>query len=160
MSIEWIAKNPKIKTVFIFHRNRLISSSEDREDFQLSVKKTFDQFLATGKQVIYVYSVPELNFEPRLCVGELPLGRRNPVDSCSYLLQRELNRQSSYRDAIDMVLKKYPAIGVYDPAVFLCPEGQCNAVLKNRVMFTDSNHLSESGSYMQGASIKRQFPLN
>lgn len=158
--IEWIAKNSKIKTVFIFHRNRLISSSEDREDFQLSAKKTFDQLLATGKRVIYVYSVPELNFEPRLCVGELPLGRSNPVDRCSYLLQRELNRQSSYRDAIDMVLKKYPAIGVYDPAVFLCPEGQCNAVLKNRVMFTDSNHLSESGSYMQGASIKRQFPLN
>ena len=158
--IEWITKNPKIKTVFIFHRNRLISSSEDSEDFELSAKKTFDQFLASGKQVIYVYSVPELNFEPPLCVGELPLGRKSPVNSCSYPLQRELGRQSGYRDVINKVLKKYPSIGVYDPTVFLCPKGQCNAVIKNRVMFTDSNHLSESGSYIQGVSIKSQFPLN
>jgi len=116
--------------------------------------------LTSNKKVIYVYSVPELNFEPRLCVGSLPLGRKNPVDSCSYPLVRELARQSSFRASISEVLVQYPNVETFDPANILCKEGLCNAVIDDRVMYTDTNHLSESGSYVQGREIKKQFPLN
>jgi hypothetical protein len=157
--IDWIANNTEVKTVFIFHRNRLLSSPSDQAEFESSAKKTFDKLLQFNKHVIYVYALPELNFEPRLCVGELPLGRKNPVNTCSYPLNRELERQLKYRSSMTSVLKKYPAVEVYDPATFLCPGGVCNALIENKVMFTDSNHLSESGSAMQAASIKKQITL-
>jgi len=158
--ISWIASNPSVKTVFIFHRNREISSDAKRESFELAANKTFDTLLRAKKQVVYAYALPELNFEPRLCVGELPLGRKNPLNSCAYPIDRELDKQSGYRSSIIESLKKYPGVITYDPANFLCPNGICNAVMNGKVLFTDSNHLSESGSYMQGAAIQRQYPLN
>jgi len=124
------------------------------------IKRTFDLLLTANKKVIYIYPVPELNFEPRLCVGALPLGRKNPVDSCSYPLARELGRQSSFRKNISGVLSQYSSVEAFDPADILCKEGICYAVIDGRVMYTDTNHLSESGSYMQGFEIKKQFPLN
>jgi len=158
--IDWIASNPSVKTVFFVHRSRELASEDLRQGFEISARKTFDKLLGANKRVIYVYAVPELNFEPRLCVGELPLGRRNLIDSCVYSLDRELEKQSAYRSTIKKVLNDYPGVKTYDPANFLCPNGVCNAVIQNKVMFIDSNHLSESGSVMQGAAIKKEFPLD
>jgi peptidoglycan/LPS O-acetylase OafA/YrhL len=158
--LAWLSKNPNIKTVFIVHRNSTLISDTERSAYKAAIKQTFDLLLTSNKKVIYVYSVPELNFEPRLCVGNLPLGRKNPVDSCSYPLARELARQSSFRASILEVLGQYPSVETFDPANILCKEGVCHAVIDDRVMYTDTNHLSESGSYMQGIEIKKQFPLN
>lgn len=157
--LVWISKNPDIKTVFIIHRNRMLTSDDELSQLATSAKKTFDLLLSSGKSVIYVHPVPELNFEPRLCVGELPLGRKNPVDSCSYPLARELNRYSSYKKIMSEVLSRYPGIATFDPSDVLCKDGVCNAVIDDHVMYTDSNHLSESGSYIQGSKLERQFPL-
>ena len=157
--LAWIANNSDVKTVFIIHRNRILSSDDQRSQLMTSTKKTFDLLLDSGKRVIYVHSVPELDFEPRLCVGELPLGRKNPVDSCSYPLVRELDRYSNYRKTIKEVLSQYPSISTFDPSDVLCKDGVCKAVIEDRAMYTDSNHLSESGSSLQGAAIKKQFPL-
>ena len=88
------------------------------------------------------------------------MGRRNPVDSCSYPLVRELERQSSFRRAIVQALDQYPSVQTYDPANIFCKDDVCQAVIDHRVMYTDTNHLSESGSYIQGAGIKKQFPLH
>lgn len=158
--LAWLSKNPDVKTVFIVHRNRILTSDAERSTYAVAIQQTFDLLLAGNKKVIYVYPVPELNFEPRLCVGELPLGRKNPVGSCSYPLPRELERQSSLRKGIAEVLKKYPSVETFDPTKVLCRDGVCSAVIDHRVMYTDTNHLSESGSYIQGDEIKKQFPLN
>ncbi len=158
--LRWIAQNSNIKTVFIVHRNRILTSVDEQAQLASSAKKTFDLLLGSGKKVVYFYGVPELNFEPRLCVGQLPLGRKNPVDSCSYPLARELARQSSFRKTILEVLGQYPGVETFDPANILCKESVCHAVIDHRVMYTDTNHLSESGSYVQGIEIKKQFPLN
>jgi hypothetical protein len=158
--LRWIAQNSNIKTVFIVHRNRILTSVDEQTQLASSAKKTFDLLLGSGKKVVYFYGVPELNFEPRLCVGQLPLGRKNPVDSCSYPLARELARQSSFRKTILEVLGQYPGVETFDPANILCKESVCHAVIDHRVMYTDTNHLSESGSYVQGIEIKKQFPLN
>lgn len=156
----WISKNENIKIVFIVHRNPILTPDAERSAYAAGIKETFDLLLANKKKIIYVYSVPELNFEPRLCVGELPMGRKNPVDSCSYPLERELARQSSLKKSISVVLKQYPSIETFDPTKVLCTDGVCNAVIDHHVMYTDTNHLSESGSYVQGAEIKKQLPLN
>jgi hypothetical protein len=158
--IDWIVNNPSVKTVFIFHRDRDISTDAVRESFELSVNETFNKLQQAKKRVIYSYALPELNFEPRLCVGELPLGRKNPLNSCAYSLDRELDKQSGYRSTMGRILKHHPEVSAYDPADFLCPNRICNALMDGKIMFTDSNHLSESGSNIQGAAIQKQYPLN
>ena len=158
--LAWIAKNPEIKTVFIVHRNRTLSGEGERSQLITSMRKTFDLLLGSDKKVIFFHAVPELNFDPRLCIGELPLGRKNPVDSCIYPLARELNRYSSYSNSVIGVLNQYPSVSTFNPSDVLCKEGICRAVIEDRVMYTDTNHLSESGSVLQGAAIKKQFPLH
>ena len=157
--LQWISENQNIKTVFIIHRSINLSSDTEIAKFELAAQKTFELLLSKNKNIIYEYSVPELGFEPRLCVGELPLGRSNPVDSCFYPMEKELKKQENYRRAIAKVLQKFPAIQVYDPYSFLCPNGICSAVLDDRSMYTDTNHLSESGSLKQGEILKRKFPF-
>jgi peptidoglycan/LPS O-acetylase OafA/YrhL len=158
--LNWLSKNSDIKTVFIVHRYPGSLSDAGRFAYVNAMKQTFDLLLAGNKRVIYLYPVPELNFEPRLCVGELPLGRKNPVDSCSYPLKNEMDRQDSYRKMISEVFAGYQDIKTFDPASALCKNGMCSAVINDRVMYIDTNHLSESGSYMQGVEIKKQFPFN
>jgi hypothetical protein len=157
--LKWIAENPEIKTVFLIHRSHNLASDNEKSQLASSAKKTFDLLLGSGKQVIYVHAVPELSFEPRLCVGELPLGRKNPVDSCAYPLARELDRNLSYKNIMTQVLSRYPNVATFDPADVLCKDGICKAVIDNRVMYTDTNHLSESGSDIQGAQLKKRFSL-
>lgn len=158
--LNWLSKNPEIKTVFIVHRYPGPMSGASRDTYVAAIKQTFDLLLAGKKRVIYFYPVPELNFDPRLCVGELPLGRKNPVASCSYPLASEMTRQASFRTMMSEVLAGYPDIKTFDPANTLCKDGTCNAVIDHRVMYTDTNHLSESGSYLQGAGVKKHLPLN
>jgi len=156
--LNWISENPAIKTVFITHRSINLRSDGETAKFESAVQKTFELLLSKNKNIIYTYSVPELGFEPRLCVGELPFGRRNPVESCSYPMEKELGRQASYRSAIAKVLQKYPTVRVYDPYSFLCPQGICTAVIDGRSMYTDTNHLSESGSLRLGSNLEKKFP--
>jgi peptidoglycan/LPS O-acetylase OafA/YrhL len=158
--IAWITNDPTVKTIFIAHRSPIISSDTDQKKLEESVIKTFDKLLKANKRVIYINSVPELNFEPRLCVGDLPFGRKNPVGSCSFPLDRELARQARYRESMNSIFKKYPTVSIYEPAIFLCRNEICNAVIDDRVMYTDTNHLSESGSIAQGVEIKKKYPLN
>ncbi|QWD62287.1 acyltransferase family protein [Polynucleobacter sp. MWH-UH25E] len=158
--IQWIADNPTIKTVFIFHRYPQGLNTSNTKDFELSIQKTFNRFLSAKKQVIYAYSVPELGHDPRLCVGELPLGRNKPSNTCSVSLVDESERQRIYRSSIKNIQSENPDIKFFDPSTFMCPNGLCGAVIDGKVMFTDTNHLSESGSNIQGLAIKKQFPLN
>lgn len=158
--LNWIANNPYVKTVFIFHRFTNLASDDENTRFELAAQKTFDLLLSNNKNVVYAYSVPELGFEPRLCVGELPFGRSNPVTTCSYQADMEISRQKKYRNAIGKVLRKYPTIRVYDPYAFLCSDGICSAVIDSRSMYTDTNHLSETGSIKQGEYLKRNFPVS
>ena len=81
------------------------------------------------------------------------------MDSCSYPLERELDRYSSYRKTVKEVLSQYPSISTFDPSDVLCKDGVCKAVIKDHAMYIDSNHLSESGSNLQGAAMKKQLTL-
>ena len=153
--INWIVNSPEIKYVFISHRNGIENdaSTRDISNFELSMRKTFD--LMEGKQIIYLMSVPEPRINPRLCIGKLPLGRKISADDCNFQLKRELSLQKIYRSTANSVLMSYPNIKVYDPSEFLCPKGICRTSQDGKAMWMDSNHISESASYLQGSAIKK-----
>ena len=153
--LDWIAKTPRIKVVFVAHRNAISnqSSIEDVTSYSALIDKTFQSLSRSGKQIIYIMSVPEVHLNPRLCTGKLPLGRVIDKESCDFPLSRELKLQQTYRAALNIILKKYPAIKVYDPSDFLCKDGSCQTIRNGKTMWMDDNHISESASYMQGAAL-------
>ena len=156
---KWIVGNKNIKTVIIIHRNYLSnqSSSEDLNDYTNTLSETLNQLIGEGKSVIYFMAVPELRFNPRMCIGTLPLGRSIALDKCNYLLNREQELQKTYKLMLDKVLEKYPTVKVFDPSSILCRNGKCGAVKDGLVMYTDDNHISESASYLQGEALLNFF---
>jgi hypothetical protein len=154
--LDYIANNIAIKNVIFSHRYAYLGDNSSQESFdklEKSMAQTFDLMLQANKKITYLMPVPELRVNPRLCVGELPLGRQRPVDGCTYILKSELLKQSKVRESILRVLKSRPTINIYEPSDFICPEGKCSATINGQVVFMDANHLSESGSMLQAVNI-------
>ncbi|HEY8099158.1 MAG TPA: acyltransferase family protein [Burkholderiaceae bacterium] len=153
--LDWIIKTPKVKYVFIVHRNAISNQSptDDVISYSALIDKTLDALSRSGKEITYLMSNPEVHLNPRLCTGKLPLGRVIDKESCTFPLSRELKLQQTYRTALSTILGKYPAVKVYDPANLLCQQGTCQVIQNGRTMWMDDNHISESASYLQGTAI-------
>jgi hypothetical protein len=150
-NIDWISKHNSIKTVIFVHRARDLLNPNDSTFFESSARDTFDLLIKNGKKIVYFYPVPELQIDPRLCVGRLPRARVNMMEKCTFDLKQARERQSEYKQIIDKVLDDYPMISRFDPSSFLCDKpGVCNVVINGKSMFMDTNHLSASGSMEQG----------
>jgi peptidoglycan/LPS O-acetylase OafA/YrhL len=150
-NIDWISKQNSIKTIIFVHRARDLVNPNDNIFFEKSARDTFDLLIKNGKNILYFYPVPELQIDPRLCVGSLPRARANMTEKCTFDLKQARESQNEYKLLIDKVLASYPTIKRFDPSTFLCDEsGMCNAVVNGRSMFMDANHLSASGSMEQG----------
>lgn len=161
--LKYIANKESIKKVIFSHRYAYLSdqsTKETFEKFEISMAQTFDMLLRANKQIIFLMPVPELRFDPRLCVGELPLGRSRPKNDCSYSLESELDRQFMVRQSILNILKHRPEIVVYEPSNFICPEGNCSLLIDGKIVFMDDNHLSESGSILQAVDLMNKISLS
>jgi peptidoglycan/LPS O-acetylase OafA/YrhL len=150
-NINWISKSASVKTIIFVHRARNLENPKDHAFFEKSARDTFDLLIKNGKNIVYFYPVPELQIDPRLCIGSLPMARANITDKCTFDLKQARESQSQYKLLMDKVLEDYPMIKRFDPSSFLCDEsGICHAVVNGKPMFMDANHLSASGSIEQG----------
>ncbi len=163
--------NPQIKTIIIASRgplyiegtgfgpaesdnlNRYIkwkdSLDEGRyaEVFEQSMRATLQRFLLEDKQIIFVLDVPELGFGPELCVDTAPL-RLSRVSGkpCAVPRAEYDKRNKKYREIVFSVLKDFPSVKVFDPAVLLCDTQYCWAMKEGKMLYRDDDHLSVEGS--------------
>jgi len=153
--IAWLNDQKNIGTIFISFRNPIANSASSVEVaiFKKMIRDTFQEFEKNHKKIVYLLSVPEARVNPRLCVGDLPFGRAINKDKCKFPLQRELDKQTVYRNAMFDVLKSYPNITVFDPAAVLCQDRQCSINSGETIIWMDDNHITESASYIQGQKI-------
>jgi peptidoglycan/LPS O-acetylase OafA/YrhL len=153
--IKWINAQPNIKTVIVSFRNPIANSASVVEvaNFEKMMRDTFDDLQKNHQQIIYLLSVPEARLNPRLCVGEFPMGRVINQEQCQFPLQRETDKQALYRKTVFAVLKNFQNITVFDPATVLCPDNICSINAKETIIWMDENHISESASHLQAEKI-------
>jgi hypothetical protein len=125
----------------------------DVANFEKMMRDTFDHLQKNNKKIVYLLSVPEARINPRLCVGEFPMGRMINQEQCKFPLQRETDRQEVYRNTVFEVLKSFPNVAVFDPSTTLCPDNMCSINSRETIIWMDENHISESASHMQGEKI-------
>lgn len=159
--VAWLITNPSVKHVFIVHRLVIQpdSSQRDKTDYQQRMEFALERLMQAGRQVVYVLPVPELRFNPRLCISRLPLGRQVDAGKCDFPLERELTLQGADRALVTHWRKRFPSLEVFDPADTLCPEGHCKAVRDGSALWMDDNHVTETGSYVLGEAMRRQVRL-
>jgi peptidoglycan/LPS O-acetylase OafA/YrhL len=159
--VEWLTTNPAVHHVLIVHRLVVQSSStpSDLTDYQRRMESTLERLIQAGRQVVYVLPVPELRFNPRLCVSKLPLGRQVGPGQCDFALARETSLQGAERVLVAHWREKFPSLEVFDPADTLCPGQRCRAVMDGNAVWMDDNHVTETGSYLLGEAMRRAIRL-
>ncbi|MET0334439.1 MAG: SGNH hydrolase domain-containing protein, partial [Rhizobacter sp.] len=157
--LQWIAGSADLKTVFISHRNNLgnVTPPADQAMYEASLRKTLQLLTERRKKVVYLLAVAEARTNPRLCVGSTPMGRTIDRSQCSFPASRELKAHEVYRALVARVMKDFPMVEVVDPIPWQCPGGQCTVSTETQVLWSDDNHLSESGSHVQGRALAAHF---
>ncbi len=150
-----IAADSRVRAVALVFRGRYLnekSSPHERQDFERRLDVTLALLESSGKQVYFFLPVVEPGFDPRLCMGALPLGRKPPY-SCVIDKTSDDAKSEVVRTSAAHVLARWPQVSVVDPNTVLCHEGRCSILQDGHSMFKDDNHLSYSGSLKLVKSI-------
>ena len=147
---------PGIKTMIISTASKL--SNADAEGLKLvaALRETLRQSLADGRQVILVYDVPMLDFEPRACIGRA--GVPNSKTSTGCAMDRKVfdRAVAQHNIALQALLKEFPQVQLFDTAAPLCDANRCNAMIGNMMMYRDTHHLSYRGDLYMGELFAKQ----
>ena len=148
-----IAADSQVLAVALVFRGRYLtaqSSLQERQDFENKLDATLALLQSAGKQVYYFLPVVEPGFDPRLCMGALPLGRKPPY-SCVIDKAADDAKSETVRTSAARVLVRWPFVRVVDLNIVLCQAGSCPVTRSGRSVFKDDNHLSYYGSVLVGA---------
>lgn len=150
-----IAGDTQVRAVALVFRGRYLteqSSPQERQDFERKLDATLSLLQSAGKQVYYFLPVVEPGFDPRLCMGALPLGRKPPY-SCVIDKSSDDAKSEALRTSAARVLSRWPQVRIVDPNTILCREGKCPILQDGHSLFKDENHLSQAGSMRLSESL-------
>jgi len=117
------------------------------EVYALALEHTFAQLLAAGKQVTFLYDVPELGFDIRSCVPVRPLTLKQQVRiPCAVSREAFVERNAGFRALVAEVLARHPRVHTVDLATPLCDDVYCHALRDGVIYYTDDDHLSRPGA--------------
>lgn len=143
---------------------KLLGNSESTNnivDFQNSLRETLNALISSRKNIIFVHDVPSLGFMPSNCnprpwriTGDLV------ITPCSTPLTEVDSLQRKFITPIEEVLTEFPAVNVWVPAPAFCDETECWAVLNERMLYRDRDHLNETGSLYLGKYLYTRYILN
>ncbi len=155
-TLSYVRDDPHLKSVVLVFRGRYVSNTSSLKAqamFKDGLAKTLEALTASAKQVYYFLPVVEPGFDPRLCLGDLPMGRKPPF-SCEISKAADDEKTATLRRLVSEVLVKFPSVKVVDPNQAFCREGVCPVLLDGHSMFKDDNHISYYGSKAMGRSIE------
>ena len=115
------------------------------EIYTRGLRYTLERLTAQNKKILFVFDIPELGFDPRVCVAN----RRflTPTkEVCAVSRVDYDQRTSRYRTLVYSVLKDFPKVKFYDPTNDFCDENYCYAFKEGKMLYRDVDHLSNDGS--------------
>jgi peptidoglycan/LPS O-acetylase OafA/YrhL len=122
------------------------NNSSAQEGMQHALEETVNYLLRNKKEVWVLLQVPELDFVVAECAGR-PFSFETKVRTpCAVAKAAVLERQAPYRQVVQDVKRRIPALNVFDPLQYLCDERWCFAIVDNQLLYYDGNHLSRTGS--------------
>jgi peptidoglycan/LPS O-acetylase OafA/YrhL len=149
-AVRSIANDPAIHRVALIFRGRYLGVSPNAlilNDYSESLRQTLKVLTDAGKKIDFFLSIAEPEFDPRLCVGNLPLGRKAPR-SCIIDLDEQETKTQALRQASLTVIDEFKNVSVIDPNMYFCQNRRCPILQEGHSMFKDDNHLSYHGSML------------
>jgi peptidoglycan/LPS O-acetylase OafA/YrhL len=147
---------PGIKTMIISTASKLATGGVQDPQMIAALRDTLRQALADGRQVILVYDVPMLDFEPRACIGRAGVPNSKTSTGCSMDRKVFDKAVAQHNMALQALLKEFPQVQLFDTAAPLCDANRCNAMKGNMMMYRDTHHLSYRGDLYMGELFAKQ----
>jgi hypothetical protein len=140
--------------------------------YELGLKKTFNELSdLEGKDVIFALDYPELGIEngcqnhnKKFILGFIRLSdlvKSTPQELCRSLQFEFESRNSRVLGIVDEISKSFPNIRIYNPAEDFCDEKYCYGYREEYgLLYSDADHLSESGSLFYLSNFSRFLERN
>ena len=101
----------------------------------------------SGKEIIFINSVPSLGFNIRSCFDSRPVRFSNKIrENCAIDRADFDKRNKENATLISQILNNFPDIKTYDPSKLLCDDQKCSAVHAGKPLYFDSDHLTLYGA--------------
>lgn len=156
MGSGYIKKDIRLQRgVFELHALDDPEQRDTRLIFETAMRKTLELLLRANKSVVFIISVPRLDFEPDQCVERRPLYLAHKPLKSPCAMPREVFDQESrvYRELVFRVLQDYPEVKVFDAAAELCDDKYCRAMQDGELLYRDNTHLSLQGSEYMASKL-------
>jgi peptidoglycan/LPS O-acetylase OafA/YrhL len=137
-----IQKDPNIKTVILAMRTSNIS---EPTLLLMQLKQTISELRAYGKELIFIYTPPEINFDPIECVGMPPF---RPVlrESCSLAVKDIPPQFFQLRSQLNEMLNSNQ-VRTFDTYPMICQNNHCPVKFDDgNLLYRERGYLTTSGS--------------
>ena len=153
--LDLILAIPSIKKVII---STIVKHSETEEGKLLTeqLRTTLRALHDAGKEVIYFYDVPNLDFEPRACIRRAGVASSTTNRDCTMDVAAYKKAVEVHDRIIASVLKEFPTVATFAPAKYLCDERHCKGMIDGKLMYRDSHHLTYDGDLYIGAKFAEE----
>lgn len=187
-AIDYALESPNIKTVFIAGRWASYISGRELRDWhtgnrnddqvvwfdstgkksayvsesavEYGLNETLAALVEKGKRVVFLHSVPELDFNARVCLTWAPnkfVQRSAPKPDCTVDRTLIEKRNDEYRPVIEGVLNNFPQVAVIDPEPLMCDQQYCYGRQDDTLLYRDDDHLSLDGAKWLGRKLQPQL---
>ena len=119
------------------------------EFFAEVLERDLRTMLEDDRDVVFMLTPPELDFDPHRCLRARPIERYYHADIvCESDRAHMLRHQAAFRPIVQQVVEKIasPKLRVIDPFDVLCDATTCHAVIGGEVLYRDTNHLNAAGA--------------
>ena len=170
-SLEMAMATPSIETVILssraiteineksFTQHSSLDLKTESENnpytvFEKGMRKTLQRLLDAKKNVVFILDIPELEFEPIVCVNRpWRLSGQLAKTPCAILRSQVNQRRQKYFSIVSQVLSEFPRVNVLDPLPALCDSNYCWAIKDQKMLYRDNNHLNEVGASYLGEHL-------
>ena len=128
------------------------------EMLEAGMRTTILRLTGAGKKVVFIISIPMLNFDPATCVNDRPW-RITPAqlkNPCATTRKKADKLSGDYRSMVKRVLQDFPQVRLWDSSLELCDGEYCWAMKDGVLLYRDAFHLSEAGSRFMGERLPLQ----
>ena len=126
--------------------------------FTNSLQDTLNIFKNSGKKIIILKQIPELNFHPKSCIESRKISVRSQNGSCNISRSAVEKYLRTSNTIFNSIISTNPEILVIDPVNFLCSSGNCELNHDGLSLYRDEIHLSKYGSAYFAYLLIKNFP--
>lgn len=148
--------SPSIKKVIFSTILQHTRATDEGKRLIGQFRATLKAFQDAGKQVMFMYDVPILDFDPRACIRRAGVASSTTNLDCSMDVETYRKAVREHDEIVASVLKEFPNVTTFAPAKYLCDDEHCKGLIDRQLMYRDTNHLSYEGDLYIGEKFAEE----